>query len=173
MTRNVLGTLSLMVLGLTTVAGAAFCASPQSQQEEKARGDQQGQMMQCPMMETLKSVQLNADAPPVLLAQEKVLDLTAEQKEQLQEIAAKARRQAREVLNDEQREKIEKAPSGSLAPMQLARMLAKDRQMRGGEGEEGPMCPMCMRMMQQRMQDQQEEREHEQQGQRGDTTGRP
>jgi hypothetical protein len=56
---------------------------------------------------------------------------------------AAARRRARRVLNDEQREQLKEAPKGPLSMMQLSRSGMK----KGGPGK-GMMCPMCMKMMQ-------------------------
>lgn len=142
----------LAMLGIIAVAGFGFRASAQDEAEGVAQEEQQNgkpMMMQCPMMDALKSVQLHADAPPVLLAQEEQLQLTAQQKEQLRELAEAARNQAREVLTDEQREKLEKAPAGPLSPMQLTQVLKKPQAGQADDAEEKPMCPMCMKMMRQ------------------------
>ena len=105
--------------------------------------------MHCPLMEAMQSLKLPADAPPVLLAQQEELELTAEQQQQLKEIARQAIQQSRDVLTDEQREKLADAPSGPLSPMELAKVLAKGkgRQQQAGQGK---MCPMSQQMMQQR-----------------------
>lgn len=136
------GFLTTAALSFVTLAGLGLYANAQDQAQD-------AKMMQCPIMDALKSLQLPADAPPVLLAQEESLQLTAEQKQRLQEIAETARRNAREVLNEEQREQLEKAPSGPLSPMQLAHTLKKGQRGQAG-GEQGkPMCPMCKKMMEQ------------------------
>ena len=136
--------LTTAALGFVALAALGLQANAQNQpQKEKM-------MMQCPMMDALKSLQLPADAPPVLLAQGEQLQLTAEQKERLQAIAETARQQAREVLNEEQREQLAKAPSGALSPMQLARTLMKGKMGQSGDGQGKPMCPMCKKMMEQK-----------------------
>ena len=136
-------------VGLITTAAFSYRAGAQNAEEAGATGEQQGKMMmQCPMMEALKSVQLHSDSPVVLLGQSKSLNLNAQQQEQLEEIAAAARQRARDVLTQNQREKLEAAPEGPLSPMQLAKLQKK-----GEAGEsKGEMCPMCMKMMRERMQ---------------------
>lgn len=140
------------VIGLIATSAFGYQAVAQNTAEEGAQADQQGgMMMQCPMMDALKSVQLHADTPAVLLGQGESLELTAQQQEELEEIAAAARQRARSVLNDQQRQRLDEAPAGPLSPMQLAKM---QRNTEAGEGK-GKMCPMCMKMMQQRMKDRQ------------------
>lgn len=114
--------------------------------EERSRPG--GQMTMCPMMAGLKGVELHADSPALLTARADELNLTDEQARELRQIAERAREQAREVLNEEQREELAEAPEGPLSPMQIARMRIKART---GDQEQGQMCPMCLRMMRERM----------------------
>lgn len=133
--------LAFAAVGLIATAALGYRAVAQNAEEA---GPQDQRMMQCPMMEAFKSVQLHADSPAVLLGQGESLELTAQQNEQLQKIAAAARQQARAVLSDAQRQQLEEAPTGPLSPMELAKLQTKND---AGEGKAG-MCPMCMKMMQ-------------------------
>ncbi|WP_164104484.1 hypothetical protein [Candidatus Laterigemmans baculatus] len=156
-TKNTL--LTTAALGFVALAALSLQANAQNQpQKEKM-------MMQCPMMDALKSLQLPADAPPVLLAQDEQLQLTADQKERLREIAETARQQAREVLDEDQREQLEKAPSGPLSPMQLAHTLMKGQMGKRGDGQGKQMCPMCKKMMDQMQGHQEGKHEHSGSGQ--------
>lgn len=134
-------------VGLIATAACGFRAVAQNAENGDQQGGQQKKrMMQCPIMAALKSIQLHADSPAVLLGQSKSLELTAQQQEQLGEIAATARQRARDVLTDAQRQQLGKAPEGALSPMQLVKLQTKGE---AGKGK-GEMCPMCMKMMQQK-----------------------
>ncbi|MBW3600418.1 MAG: hypothetical protein KY475_24535 [Planctomycetes bacterium] len=79
-----------------------------------------------------------------MLARDKDLELTEQQRTQLEKILETARNKTREMLTDQQREQLEQAPEGPLSMMQIAMLLKKDQ---ANEEESGPMCPMCMKMM--------------------------
>jgi hypothetical protein len=134
-----------LVLGLALSAAALFgLHATGAQKEEKAPPREgAGPMMQCPMMAGLHDLHLYADSPSVLLLKGAKLKLTEKQKAQLEKIDAAARRRARRVLNDEQREQLKEAPKGPLSMMQLSRAGMKK-----GMAGKGMMCPMCMKMMQ-------------------------
>lgn len=86
----------------------------------------------------------HADSPELVLARDKDLELTEQQRTQLEKILETARNKTREMLTDQQREQLEQAPEGPLSMMQIAMLLKKDQ---ANEEESGPMCPMCMKMM--------------------------
>lgn len=132
------------------------------------------------MMEAIDSLALHADSPAVLLGQSKQLELTTEQRQQLEQIAASAREQARQVLTAAQREQVEETTSGALSPMELmhtqmrgrmAKMREMKMKMQTRTDGKPQMCPMCMQMMEKRMagdaqtanpqQDEEHEQHHE------------
>ncbi len=115
-------------------------------QQKQARGKPKMQMM-CPMMAGLKNVELHADSPELVLARDKDLELTEEQRTELEKILETARNKARETLTAQQREQLEQAPEGPLSMMQIAKLLKKSE---SSEGDSGQMCPMCMKMMQEK-----------------------
>lgn len=143
-------------IGLIATAAFGYRAVAHSAEQGNAKTDQQGEMMmQCPMMAALKSVQLHADSPAVLLGQSESMELSSQQQEQLEEIAAAARQQARDILTDAQRQQLDEVPAGPLSPMQLAKLQSDGE---AGEGK-GEMCPMCMKMMQRMKQQKNSEKE--------------
>ena len=131
-------------LGLCFIlAAAAVWALGPTRAQEKAAPGGGTPAMQCPMMAGLHGLELYADGPAVLLARADELGLTALQKKQLEEIRESARKQAREVLTEEQRGRLKGEPEGPLSPMALSRArMAKMKD------KEDMMCPMCMKMMQ-------------------------
>lgn len=142
-------TVRRIVAGIAALAliGVAWQATAQQPRGGKEAQPEQGQMMQCPMMSAIKSLELQADSPAVLLAMADKLELTQEQKQRLKNLVADTRAQARKILTDNQQQQLAEAPEGSLSMMQLA-MLVRD----GRKAEQGQMCPMCMKMMRERMQ---------------------
>lgn len=137
--------------GVQSGARAQDEESRRDRPERTERPQQSGDRMMCPMMAGLRGVELHADSPALLAARADELNLTDEQKQQLRDIAKRAREQAREVLDAEQKQQLAEAPEGPLSPMQIARMRMKSGT---GDQEKGQMCPMCMRMMRERMQGQ-------------------
>ena len=115
-------------------------------QQKQAQGKPKMQMM-CPMMAGLKGVNLYADSPELVLARDTDLELTEQQRTELEKILETARNKAREALTAQQREQLEQAPEGPLSMMQLAKLLKKND---SSEGESRQMCPMCMKMMQEK-----------------------
>jgi hypothetical protein len=115
-------------------------ADPAAGHEHGAKGEA-GHMMMCPMMAGLAAVRLHADSPAALLGRADDLGLTTDQQKKLKEIEEAARRQARQVLTDKQREQVGKPTDAPLSVMELARMGMKGKAMDG-------CCPMCMKMMQ-------------------------
>ena len=152
-------TTSIVLLMFASLAAVAAFRSgagaqedpPQVQERKKAQPgpDRADMMMQCPMMAGLEGIDLFADSPAVLQAQKDDLKLTEQPIEQLQQIEQTARRQARELLTEQQQEKLQNSPKAPLSMMELCMM----RMPKTGKQPE-QMCPMCMRMM--RMRDQQQ-----------------
>ena len=144
---------TFLIFGL--VALAAFTlpmvAQEQASQKGKKSADHgKAQMaMNCPMMAALKGIELHSDNPALLLARADELELTEEQQRQLHQLVETNRRQAQELLNEQQREQLQDAPEGPLTPMQIAMMRMKGKAA-GQTAQEGQMCPMCMKMMQQK-----------------------
>ena len=118
-------------------------------------------MMQCPMMEGLKGVSLFADSPAVLAAQAKKLDLTEEQVQKLRQIEQSTREQARQILNEEQREQLADEPKDRLSMMELCMLRMKGMDMNKTEQQPGGMCPMCAKMMRQMRERQGAEKENQ------------
>ena len=115
-------------------------ADPAGGHEHPAK-DKAGPMMMCPMMAGLSAVRLYADGPAAVLGRADDLGLTADQQKKLKKIEESARRKAREVLTDKQREQVGKSSDAPLSMMDLARLGMKGKKMDG-------CCPMCMKMMQ-------------------------
>ena len=137
----------LMVAPLAAVAvfrsGAGAQDEPRAEQRVGGQQrDQADMMMNCPMMAGLKGINLFADSPTFLLAQAKDLKLSEQQVEQLEQIQQTARRQARELLTDQQREQLP-ATAKPLSMMEIC----MTRMPKTGQPPE-QMCPMCMKMMQ-------------------------
>ncbi len=103
-------------------------------------------MMQCPMMQTMKSIDLHASSPDVLIARAEQLNLSEKQHEKLRAISENARKQALELLNEAQQQQLQAGKSGPLTPMELVKLVAKEDK-RGAESGEKKMCPMCQKMM--------------------------
>ena len=150
-TWNMTGRYVSFVLVLLFGAFAAGCGiqslaqAPDPKQGEAAPEKPKAKMeMMCPMMSSLKGVELYADSPVLLAAQAEELGLNEEQKKQLEEIAKSAREQARKIMTPEQRKTLEELPEGPLSMMQIAKMRMKGKK---GGGDEKMMCPMCMKMM--------------------------
>ena len=106
-------------------------------------------MMMCPMMGAMKGISLHADSPALLLGRQDALKLSDEQVKKLKEIAESARRDARQVLTEDQREQLAEAPKGPLSMMEVCQLRMQE--MKGKDQESGAMCPMCMKMMKERM----------------------
>lgn len=138
----------LSVASLAAVAVLRSGAGAQAPQEAQPEREKPHAKMQCPMMSGLKGIDLFVDSPAVLQAEAKDLKLTEQQLERLKEIEQSARRQARQLLTEEQRKQLLDRPEGPLSLMELSMSRMKEkRHMPDGE-KSGQMCPMCMKMMQ-------------------------
>jgi len=103
------------------------------------------------MMQTMKSIEMHATSPDLLVARAEQLDLSEEQQKKLRDISKRAREQAQQVLNDGQRKKLEEGKSGPLTPMELVKLVAKERKQGTRSAENKMMCPMCKKMMNKKM----------------------
>ncbi|GEM_PF-3716019 len=102
--------------------------------------------MQCPMMMGLKGIQLAPDSPPLLLAEAQQWNLTAQQQQRLKQIANEARQKARQVLSEDQLEKLAGKPNQAMPLPQIAKQRMQDTKKASQDSK--PRCPMCQKMMQ-------------------------
>lgn len=143
---------ALLVVGAGTMAYALFATAQGQEAERQADGKAESQerqpMMQCPMMAGLKNIEMFPNSPALLLARAEELNLSDEQRQELEEIEQAARQKAHQVLDAEQQEKFKDAPDERQSMMELSQMQMKGM---GGEGKMEGMCPMCMKMMGEKM----------------------
>lgn len=149
----------LWVLACVIPLAAVALAQASQNADEPAEKAKTPDMMQCPMMACMKGMEMYADSPAVLLSQAEELELSDEQKEQLEEIEQSARQQARAVLTAEQQEQVSESPKGLLSMKDLCMMRMKN--MTGRGGQKHMMCPMCMKMMKKKASSGQDEQNKE------------
>ena len=144
------------LLNVLAIGALVMACSPRSSPNAQEAGGQRQQSareetgggMRCPMMAGLSGIRLFADGPAAILARAEELGLDAQQAERLGRIAESARRQAGEVLTDDQRRRLGDVPRERIPVMKLGKMRMKGRM--AGENA-GGMCPMCMKMMKSKM----------------------
>jgi len=154
--RVLMGLIAAAVLLTADIGYRAVAQQDAGPADEPEQQEKERPMMQCPMMQAMKSIELHATSPDVLASRAEQLELTEQQQERLREIAEEAQEKASDILSDTRRQQVEEGPSGRLTPMQLIKLQAKQGNGAAEKDGKAPMCPMCMKMMQKRMQ--QEER---------------
>lgn len=146
-TMNWMAFLLVLAIALgTRLDGIAQQPDQKTDPANKAQQTQSEEMM-CPMMAGLKNIEVFADGPELLLARQDELKLTEEQQRKLQDIQEQARRQAQDVLTDQQRQELQDTPDKRISLMQWNMMQMREMK----KDQNKNMCPMCMEMMRKRM----------------------
>ena len=156
--------LTLTLAAVATIGLASAYSFAQAQQDhgqhqhgQSGGGQQQadeGQMpMSQPMMmrgRMMMRMQMHRQNPQAILALKEELKLSDEQAQQLQSIAAEAREKTQQVLNDEQKQSLEKLKDTPNTPMQMHQHMQQMMQRMHGEDAAKQMQQMCpmMKMMQ-------------------------
>lgn len=76
---------ALLSVTLLFFGGIGYQAIPQPQEDQNEKS-----MMRCSVMQAMKSIELHANSPDILVAQAKPLDLSEEQQQQLNKISKSA-----------------------------------------------------------------------------------